>query len=197
MKDIKTIIHECELCMKTFHPGCAVLHKTFNAHNQLVPCTAKMKVTVLTNDNEKSDKNGQGNKRKRLEERNAGETMDQDRNEDETNGETVNREKPSIEEKLDAILRTVSKIDNKWEEIEKFKEDVKTVVRHEIEQFKQKFEREFVYIMMKKIGAEIDKRMCRLEKKTGAITSNSNEPETEKKQQWVDKWNVIRGEIKE
>lgn len=43
-KDIKTIKHECLLCLKFFHPGCIGLHKIYDKNNKLIPCTSSFRI---------------------------------------------------------------------------------------------------------------------------------------------------------
>lgn len=54
-KEIKSVIYECKLCIKSFHPSCAKLHNVINAKNQLVTCRGQIEIVAISADNKDED----------------------------------------------------------------------------------------------------------------------------------------------
>lgn len=54
-KEIRSTIHECKFCIKSFHPSCAKIHKVINSKDQMVPCKGQIEVITISADNKEEE----------------------------------------------------------------------------------------------------------------------------------------------
>lgn len=127
-KVIKSVIHECRTCIKTFHPSCAKLHKVFNEKNQLIICRGQIEIIAIPTSSTEEE---QIRKCKR-----GGDEM-----EEEGDVETLTNDK------LGDIQNNIMEVKNKTSSDNEIKKSVEKVMREEFKQLKQQ-------LLVENIGQE-------------------------------------------
>ncbi|CAL1672858.1 unnamed protein product [Lasius platythorax] len=175
-KEIKSITHECKLCIKSFHPSCAKLHKVINAKDQLVPCKGQIEVITISTDNKEED---QTKKCRRGDEAESARVIKHDKHEDLLNNRTEIMNKFSS---VSEITKSMEKVMR--EEFKQLKQQlIVEVIDHQIKAVIKEIITEEVNKATQKLTDEIKYLKVKIEEMVKEKTSNdtkSNEKQTER-----------------